>query len=138
MVSLICNTNVFGACAHSGLLYFMTDHGHRNDFWVLYQDIALLVISVLIQFSFIFWVWESIDLQNAQQSCSVHPVAKLSSVAVLATSSFGANAIMRIAFKNYPLCRKIKHTERWSSKQAEGYPVLDVAVNAGVPDCCHL
>ncbi len=87
MVSVACNTNVFGACTLSGLLYFMDDQ--ENMSWIFCQNIAMLVICMLIQFSFVFWVWESIDLNQAAKSCSVHPVANLASVAVLATNSIG-------------------------------------------------
>ena len=58
-----CNPNVFGACAHSGLIYFMTDHGNKHDSWIFRQDVVLLIISM----SFIFWVWCSIDLHQARE-----------------------------------------------------------------------
>jgi hypothetical protein len=68
----------------------MTDHGNRNDTWIFQQDIALLIVSVSIQLSFVFWVWESIDLHQARQACAVHPIAKLSSVSLLVMSVLGA------------------------------------------------
>jgi hypothetical protein len=85
-----CNPNVFGACAHSGLIYIMTDHGNQHDSWIFLQDVALLIISMCVQLSFIFWVWCSIDLRQARESCAVHPIAKLSSVSLLVTSVLGA------------------------------------------------
>ena len=89
MVSITCNTNVFGACAHSGLLYYMNIHGKKDNVWIFYQDLAMLVLCMLIQCSFVFWVWNCIDFSKASKSCSVHPVANLASVAVLVTSSVG-------------------------------------------------